>query len=405
MSTKSKLFVLTCSLALVVVMALGQMGVRASGTNDGPYAQLQVYSEVLSRVEREYVDEPNIPQVTNGALHGLLEALDSSSSYLSPAEYKEFQARSGEKRGGIGAAVSKRFGYADVVSIIPGGAAEKAGIQNYDIIEAIEGKSTHEMSPVEINSLLAGDPGSTVTVSVVRARKAEPQKIVITRDVFSNPAASSKVVDAGIGYIKVDWFTTGKSEEIANLIRSLQKSGATKLILDLRNSADGDPAEGIATANLFLDHGTITYFQGQKYPKQAFTAASDKAITKLPVVVLVNRGTAGPAEIVAAAILENARGDVLGDKTFGAGSIQKMIPLQDNSALNLTVAKYYSPQGKAIQDSAVTPNILVAGEEDVTLPDEDDSATPAADQEPKKAPQDEQLKKAIEVVKARQAKA
>ena len=407
MSTKSKLFVLTCSLALVVVMALGQMGVRASSSNDGPYAQLQVYSEVLSRVEREYVDEPNIPQVTNGALHGLLEALDSSSSYLSPAEYKEFQARTGkgEKRGGIGAAVSKRFGYADVVSILPGGAAEKAGIQNYDIIEAIEGKSTHEMSPVEINSLLAGDPGSTVTVSVVRARKAEPEKVVITRDVVANPPASSKTVDAGVGYVKVDWFTKGKSKEVADLIRTLQKNGATKLILDLRNSADGDPAEGIATANLFLDHGTITYVQGQKYPKESFTAEADKAITKLPVVVLVNRGTAGPAEIVAAAILENTRGDVLGDKTFGAGSIQKMIPLQDNSALNLTIAKYYTPQGKAIQDSAVTPNILVAGEEEATLPEDEDGATPAADQEPKKAPQDEQLKKAIEVVKARQAKA
>ena len=404
MSTKSKLFVLTCSLALVVVMALGQMGVRAS-SGEGPYPQLQVYSEVLSRVEREYVDEPNIPQVTNGALHGLLEALDPSSSYLSPAEYKEFQSRSGAKRGGIGAAVSKRFGYADVVSILPGGPAEKAGIQNYDIIEAIEGKSTHEMSPVEINSLLAGEPGSTVTVAVVRARKAEPQKIVITRDIVSNPAASGKEVDAGVGYVKVDWFTKGKSAEVANLVRGLEKSGATKLILDLRNSADGDPAEGIATANLFLDHGTITYLQGQKYPKEAFAADAQKAITKLPLVVLVNRGTAGPAEIVAAAILENARGDVLGDKTFGAGSIQKMIPLQDNSALNLTIAKYYSPQGKAIQDSAVTPNILVAGEEEVALPDDDESAAPAADQEPKKAPQDEQLKKAIEVVKARASKA
>ena len=404
MSTKSKLFVLTCSLTLVVVMALGQMGVRAS-SGEGPYPQLQVYSEVLSRVEREYVDEPNIPQVTNGALHGLLEALDPSSSYLSPAEYKEFQARSGAKRGGIGAAVTKRFGYADVVSILPGGAAEKAGIQNYDIIEAIEGKSTHEMSPVEINSLLAGDPGSTVTVAVVRARKAEPQKIVITRDLVNNPAAAGKEVEAGVGYVKVDWFTKGKSAEVAGLVRNLEKSGATKLILDLRNSADGDPAEGIATANLFLDHGTITYLQGQKYPKEAFTADAQKAITKLPLVVLVNRGTAGPAEIVAAAILENARGDVLGDKTFGAGSIQKMIPLQDNSALNLTIAKYYSPQGKAIQDSAVTPNILVAGEEEVALPDDDDSTAPAADQEPKKAPQDEQLKKAIEVVKARASKA
>ena len=406
MSTKSKLFVLTCSLALVVVMALGQMPVRAAGTNDGPYQQLQVYSEVLSRVEREYVDEPNIPQVTNGALHGLLEALDSSSSYLSPAEYKEFLARGNAKRGGIGAAVSKRFGYADVVSILPGGPADKAGIQNYDILEAIEGKSTHEMSPVEINSLLAGDPGSTVNVSVVRARKAEPEKIRITREMASNPAASSKMVEAGVGYIKVEWFTKGKSEEIANLIRNLQKSGATKLILDVRNSADGDPAEGIATANLFLDHGTITYLQGQKYPKEAFAAQADKAITKLPVIVLVNRGTAGPAEIVAAAILENARGDVLGDKTFGAGSIQKMIPLPDSSALDLTIAKYYTPQGKAIQDSAVTPNILVAGEDEVALPDDGDgdSATPA-EQGPKRVPQDEQLKKAIEVVKTRAEKA
>ncbi len=405
MSTKSKLFVLSCSLALVVVMALGSLGVRASSGGDGPYPQLQVYSEVLSKVEREYVDEPNIPQVTNGALHGLLEALDSSSSYLSPAEYKEFKARGAQKTGDIGAAVSKRFGYAAVVSILPGGPAEKAGIQNYDIIEAIDGKTTHEMSPVEIRSLLAGEPGSTVSVSVVRARRAEPEKITITRDIVTNPAASSKVVEPGVGYIKVDWFTKGKSAEVANLIRSLQKSGATKLILDLRNSADGDSAEGIATANLFLDHGTITYLQGQKYPKEAFTADPQKDITKLPVVVLVNRGTAGPAEIVAAAILENARGDVLGDKTFGVGSIQKMIPMQDNSALNLTIAKYYSPSGKAIQDSAVTPNILVADEEEVALPDED--APPSADQEPKKAPasQDEQLRKAIEVLKNRESKA
>jgi carboxyl-terminal processing protease len=405
MSTKSKLFVLSCSLALVVVMALGSLGVRASNGGDGPYPQLTVYSDVLTKIEREYVDEPNMPQVTNGALHGLLEALDSSSSYLSPEEYKEFKARGSQKTGEIGAAISKRFGYANVVSILPGGPADKAGIQNYDIIEAIDGKTTHEMSPVEIRGLLAGDPGSTVSVSVVRARKAEPEKITVTRDIITNPAASSKVVDAGVGYIKVDWFTKGKSAEVANLIRSLQKSGATKLILDLRNSADGDPDEGIATANLFLDHGTITYLQGQKYPKVAFAADAQKAITRLPVVVLVNRGTAGPAEIVAAAILENARGDVLGDKTFGAGSIQKMIPLQDNSALNLTIAKYYSPNGKAIQDSAVTPNILVADEEEAVLPDED--AAPAPDQEPKKVPaaQDEQLRKAIEILKTRESKA
>ena len=163
------------------------------------------------------------------------------------------------------------------------------------------------------------------------------------------------MVEDGIGYIQVDAFNKGKAQEVAAKVRALQKSGAKKLILDLRNCAEGEESEGIAVANLFLNHGTITYLQGQKYPREAFNADASKAITNLPLVVLVNKGTAGPAEVVAAAVLENARGDVVGDKTFGDGSIQKTIPLPDGSALILSIAKYYSPSGKAIQDSAVTP--------------------------------------------------
>jgi len=172
------------------------------------------------------------------------------------------------------------------------------------------------------------------------------------------------MVDDGIGYIQVDAFIKGKTQEIAAKVRALQKSGAKKLILDLRNCAEGEESEGIAVANLFLNHGTITYLQGQKYPREAFNADASKAITNLPLAVLVNKGTAGPAEVVAAAILENARGDVIGDKTFGDGSVQKVIPLNDGSALILSIAKYYSPSGKAIQDSAVTPNIVVADSDD-----------------------------------------
>ena len=208
-----------------------------------------------------------------------------------------------------------------------------------------------------------------------------------------------------VGYIQVDAFPEGKSQEIAGKIRDLQKQGAKKLVLDLRNSASGAESEGVATANLFLDHGTITYLQGQKYPREAFNAEPAKDITKLPVAVLVNRGTAGPAEIVAAAILENARGDVVGDKTFGDGSVQKLIEMPDNSALILSVAKYYSPSGKAIQDAAVTPNVLVAdtAEDDGGLPDEDQPAAPAEkkDQHPKNL-QDDQLNKALEVLKNRE---
>jgi carboxyl-terminal processing protease len=402
MSIKTKAAIVGSSAAVLLFMALGGLdGVRASN-NDGSYRQLQVYSEVLSRVRSEYVEEPNIPAVTDGALHGLLESLDSNSSYLTPAEFKEFKSNQTEAKGDIGAAVSKRFGYAAVISVIPGGPADKAGIQASDIFEAIEGKSTREMSLAEIHNLLQGQPGSNLNVAVVRARRAEPQKTVITRDIVNVPAVADKMVEDGIGYIQVDAINKGKSQEIAAKVRSLQKAGAKRLILDLRNCAEGDESEGIAVANLFLNHGTITYLQGQKYPREAFNAEPAKAITALPLAVLVNKGTAGAAEVVAAAILENARGDVVGDKTFGDGSVQKTIPLPDGSALILSVAKYYSPSGKAIQDAAVTPNIVVAdSDDDAALPDDDDNAAPA-DEEKKQPPQqDEQLHKAIQVLKTK----
>ena len=407
MSTKLKVTILASSLAILLFTIVGGfVNVRAS-SNDGAYRQLSVYSEVLSRVRSEYVEEPNIPMVTEGALHGLLESLDANSSYLTAAEYKHYRTIKTEGKAEIGAAVSKRFGYAAVIAVIPGGPAEKAGIENSDIFESIEGRSTRDMSLAEIHSLLIGEPGSTLTVAVVRPRRAEPQKIVITRDAVTIPPVADKMLAENVGYVKVDAFPQGKSQEIANKIRNLQKQGAKKLVLDLRNAASGDEAEGIATANLFLDHGTITYLQGQKYPRQAFNADPAKDITKLPVAVLVNRGTAGPAEIIASAILENARGDVVGDKTFGDGSVQKLIDMPDGAALILSIAKYYTPNGKAIQDAAVTPNFVIAdtNDDDGGLPDEDQQAAPDEQNQKPKNQTDEQLNKALEVLKNRESKA
>jgi carboxyl-terminal processing protease len=405
MSTKLKITILASSLAILLFTIVGGfVNVRAS-SNEGAYKQLSVYSEVLSRIRSEYVEEPNISGVTEGALHGLLESLDANSSYLTAAEYKHYKAMKGDGKADIGAAVSKRFGYAAVVAVIPGGPADKAGVESSDILESIESKSTRDLSLAEIHSMLAGEPGSTVTVAVVRPRRAEPQKIVITRDVVTIPPVADKMLADNVGYLKVDAFPEGKSQEIAAKIRNLQKQGAKKLVFDLRNAASGEEAEGIATANLFLDHGTITYLQGQKYPRQAFSADPGKDITRLPVAVLVNRGTAGPAEIVAAAVLENARGDVVGDKTFGDGSVQKLIDMPDGSALILSVAKYYSPGGKSIQDSAVTPNVLVADvEDDAGLPDEDQQAAPDNQNQKPKNQIDEQLNKALEILKNRESK-
>ena len=402
MSKTSKLILLGLSFLLATFVVVGGLGVRANTNDDGSYRQLGVYSEVLSRIRTEYVEEPNIPNVTSGALHGLLESLDANSSYLDPTEYKDYKQRK-EGKAGIGAAVSKRYGYAAVISVIPGGPADKAEIESGDIIEAIEGKTTRDMSLAEIDGLLTGPPGSVINVSVVRPRRAQPVKSALTRAIVTDPPISDKTMEDGIVYIKVDDFPKGRSQEIANKLKAVEKEGAKKIILDLRNSGDGEESEGIATANLFLNHGTITTLQGQKYPKQTFNADPEKAVvTNLPLVVLVNRGTAGPAEIVAAAVMENARGDVLGDKTFGSGSIQKVIDMPDGSALVLSVAKYYSPSGKAVQDTAITPNILVAdNNDDFIAPDEDENAQDDAQQEKQqKANQpDDQLNKAIEVLK------
>ena len=402
MSKKVKALVLSLSIVLVTFAVVGGLGVKAATNDDGAYRQLGVYSEVLSRIRSEYVEDPNITLVTNGALHGLLESLDANSSYLTAAEYKQYKAEKNDGRGTIGAVVSKRFGYAAVVSVIPGGPADKVGLEGGDIIEAIENKTTREMSLAQIHYMLSGDPGSNINMSIVRARRSEPQKVTITRELVKVPPATEKMMDDGIAYIKVDSFPKGKAQEIAGRIKSTQASGAKKLILDLRDCAGGEEAEGIAAANLFLNHGTIAYLQGQKYPRETFNAESQKAVTSLPLVVLVNRGTAGPAEILAGAILENARGDVVGDKTFGAGSVQKVIEIPDGSALILSVAKYYTPNGKAIQDTSITPNIEVADkDDDFVLPDEDENAPALEELKKSERPpdQDQQLQKAIQVLK------
>jgi carboxyl-terminal processing protease len=397
MSKSVKTSLLLLSFLILAFAVAGAVGVKPGNANDGAYRQLGVYSEVLSRIRSDYVEEPNIPQVSDGALHGLLEALDPNSSYLSPAEYKSYK-QLGQPAAGIGAAVSKRFGYGDVISVVPGGGADKAGLLAGDIVEALNDKSTREMSLAELNGMLGGQVGSIVNLSVVRPTKAQPQRISITRETVKYPPVSSKMLDSQIGYIRAEGFPKGRAQEIASRIRDLQKDGAKKLILDLRNSGDGDIAEGVSTANLFLNHGQIAYVEGQKYPRQSFTADPSKVITSLPLVVIVNKSTAGAAEIIAGAVLDNARGDVLGDKTFGAGSIQKTIDLQDGGALILSIAKYYTPGGKAIQDVAITPNVLVADKADDFIAPEDSDLTPDENEkpEPKKNQPDEQLRRAIE---------
>jgi carboxyl-terminal processing protease len=399
MHSRVKVGVVLFSTLLVILMLIGGL-LGKSTASDGPYRQLAVYSEVLSRIRSDYVEEPDLKSVTVGALHGLLESLDPFSSYLSPEQYARYQKRKTQGNADLGLVLSKRFGYVAIISATPGGPAARGGLQSGDIIEAIDGDSTREMSLEEVKTVLAGKPGSSVTLSVVRVRRGEPQKMVLKREVVAAPPVTRKMVEAGIGYLNVDGFPQGRAREIAAHAQQLLNAGAERLVLDVRGAAEGEIAEGIAAANLFIDHGLITYLQGQKYPRQNFPADPALATVRVPVVVLVNRATAGAGEVFASAILENGRGDVVGEKTYGVGSVQKLIPLDDGSALLLSVAKYYTPGGKAIQDTGVTPNVAVTDtepEEVAALPEEPQPEPPPA--QPQAPREDSILKKGIEVLK------
>lgn len=360
MNRKLSLLVLIISLlvaAYVVAGASLNQGQEAN-TEDVPYRQMNVYQEVLDRINSDYVTTPNLNAATDGALHGLLESLDPDSSYLDPAEYQAYQqAQKQHARGSLGLVVSKRFGYAAIVDVAPDSPAAHAGLGRGDFLESVNGQGTRDLSLVAIRSLLAGEPGSNAEVSAVLLHRVEPKKITMTRMVLPVPPLTEQIYNGNIGYIRVADLNAGRSRQIAGQIRALTAKGAAKFLLDLRDCGQGEYGEAETTANLFLKQGTITYLQGQKYPRQTIAADASKAITQAPVAVLVNAGTYGPAEVVAAALLGDHRGDVVGDRTYGEGSLQKLLPLGDGAAVLLSVARYYSPNGISIQSQGVTPNV------------------------------------------------
>lgn len=378
--------------ALGLGFGLGQFGffgVHAGSEEDGAYRQMHVYAEVLKRIQSDYVTEPNIGTVTTGALHGLLESLDSDSSYLTASEYKIYKDRPTTGIAQVGLTVSKRFGYAAVVTVTPGSPADKEHISDGDVIESIEGQSTRDLSLAVIRLMLEGKPGSTVTLSLVRPRKADPDKITLTRGIIANPALAEQQYDnASILYLKPGVLTAARVDEIAAKLKSAGKT--RKILLDLRDCSEGDAAQGLRLANFFLNQGTMATLEGQKFATQTFTADPAKFITGAPLAVLVNRGTYGAAELTADAIEGAKRGDVVGERTFGEGSVQKTIELPEGGALLLTVAKYEGPDGKKIQDNAIVPTVQAGGASDDDL---DDNATPSKGDEP--------LNKALDLLKAK----
>jgi carboxyl-terminal processing protease len=248
--------------------------------------------------------------------------------------------------------------------------------------------------------LLQGQPGTTVEVSVLSARHPEPRKMTLTRAVVQPPDVTAKMMPDGVGHVQVQSMKTGAAKQIASSVKDLEKQGAKRFVLDLRHCASGDLEEGIAVANLFQDKGQIASMKGQRVPKQSWEADPSKVVTRLPLVVVTNRGTAGAAEVAAAALLENKRAEVVGERTYGNASLRQAISMDDGSAVILSVAKYYSPGGKAIQDTGVVPTVPVIAYDLPVGPDNEDDAdtAPQAVESDSKEQDDLLLKRAVEVL-------
>jgi carboxyl-terminal processing protease len=392
MSSLTKKIVILLSVVVFAYITTGYVLGRSS--DDKAFRALTVYSEVLAHIQREYVDEPNMHQVTSGALHGLLDSLDAQSSYLSPLEYTDYKDRSAaSEKAEAGLALTKRFGYISVISSLPDSPAQKAGLELGDVLEKIAGFTTGQMAIEQAQLLLSGEPGAVVKLSVIRRGKAEPQDMEITLAKLPAPKLIEDKLDGDIAYLHVSEFQTGATKQIRDELMQFEHQGAHKLILDLRDCAVGEDPEGISTAQLFLPSGTITTLKGQTVSPVVSSADPSKVVWTDPVSVLIGNGTAGAAEIVSSAIADNHRGETVGDRTYGTASQQKLIQLDDGSALILTLANYYTPAGKEIPVDGVTPTREVR-----PLPDDvatvNDQKQPSASS----SPGDPVVKKAIEVL-------
>jgi len=402
MSSRTKYVIVSASTCLTALLLIGNVMGKGSGTQqDDTYKHLQVFTDVVSYIKTQYVEEPDMKSVTMGALNGMLESIDPFASYLNADQYKEYLKYKDVKRADVGLILSKKPGYIGVVGTIPGSPAAKAGFGSYDMLESIKGIATRDMPLAYANMLLQGESNTTVEVSVVRVRHPEPQTVKLTRAAINVPSVDSKMLAGQVGYINIDALSPAAVKETAAAVQKLQKAGAQKLVVDARSCALGSPEDGVALANLFMKSGRITYMKGQKVPQQNFDADPSKAITDLPLAFLTNRGTADAAEVAASALQDSKRAQVVGERTYGDAAMRKAITMDDGGAIILSVAKFYAANGKAIQDTGVTPATQVA-EPEVQV-DYDENGEPIAEaqdaaQPMKKTEDDPIVKKALELL-------
>jgi carboxyl-terminal processing protease len=419
--TKFALILASATLALYTVVG-GWISTRAQQPANDPNAQLRIFESVLQHIQNDYVDEPNMEKVRAGALRGLAYGLDPYSTYLTPEQVKDYGLTAKSDQVGIGAELSQVASYLYVIAPSKGSPADQAGVRAGDIIEYIDGKATRDISLYDAKQLLNGAAGSELKLRILRAN-SRPLTLAVKRGAFRAPAAEGRMEAGRIGVLRVNSFAQGEAADARTRLQDLVKQGAQKLVVDMRGTAGGSIDEAVAVANLFIKDGTLAQTSGREGKAlKTFTADPKAAIFAGPVVALIDSGTAGAAEVVASAMIERSRGQVVGEKSFGAGAEQQLFTLRGGDGLLLTTVKWASANGKPFlgedrAHSGVTPSVEVKRPEvadaidpdDLTGNDDDAAVKPAQPGDkpqitpdassPKTPAEDIQLKKALELLR------
>jgi carboxyl-terminal processing protease len=370
MTLKSRVTVLLISTPVLAFVVVGGLMGNASATRgDETFQHLRVFEDVIRLVMNNYVEEVKVDRVMEGAMRGLADGLDPDSAYLNPKQLKEVESGAALPEGDVGVEFTRSY-YLRVIAARDGSPAAKAGLATGDVVRSIDGKPTREMSVFEGSRLLRGQPGSKVTLIIIRNNAADPHEVTLVREKRGGVQVSSRMLDGGVGYVRIPSFHEGVVEGVRQQVASLSKTGAKSLVIDIRRTAEGPIDNGIAAARLFVKAGTLAQLgrgpkdpaAGQKDEKDAGeridARAGDGAI-ELPVLLLVTTGTSGAAEVFAAALDGRDRAELIGERTLGRAGVQKLVKLPENRGLWLTYARYSTPAGQPIHGKGLVPDVEV----------------------------------------------
>ncbi|MGQ9658730.1 MAG: S41 family peptidase [Thermochromatium sp.] len=402
-------------------VALGQSAPPVESSQDLPLAILRTFADAFGRIKEDYVEEVDDRTLIENAIRGMLSGLDPHSSYVDGEEYRDLQVGTSGEFGGLGIEVGLEDGFVKVIAPIDDTPAQRAGLQAGDLIIRIDGKPLKGLSLNEAIQLMRGQPGTQIQLTILRGGDGKPFEVVLERAVIQVASVKSRMLEPGFGYVRLTHFQAHTTDDMLKAIDELKAANGGRLkglVLDLRNNPGGVLNGAVGVSDAFLTDGLIVYTEGRvKNSQMRFKAGPDDVLEGAPMVVLVNAGSASASEIVAGALQDHRRAIIMGTQTFGKGSVQTIVPIDDNSALKLTTARYYTPSGRSIQANGIVPDILLERGEFKPLAESDlgvvkesnlvrhlDGQEPATDEprEPKSMPlavEDFQLFEALNVLK------